>query len=93
MARLCDLLKGTSTAGGTAQVCLQAVAASARILGFRFTPFVAEVLPLVMERCRAASAASEEDDMRSAAAEEKDAALMTASAIVTFCSDVWPLGP
>jgi hypothetical protein len=76
----------SSQSSEAAQTCMQAVAACAKALGFRFGPYVATVLPLVMERCRAASEQAES----SSGAEEKEAALHTITAVVQYCSEVRP---
>ena len=74
----------SSQSSEAAQTCMQAVAACAKALGFRFGPYVAAVLPLVMERCRAASQQAD----GSTGAEEKEAALHTITAVVQYCAEV-----
>jgi hypothetical protein len=74
----------SSQSSEAAQTCMQAVAACAKALGFRFGPYVATVLPLVMERCRAAS----EQADSSSGAEEKEAALHAITAVVQYCAEV-----
>lgn len=74
----------SSQSSEAAQTCMQAVAACAKALGFRFGPYVATVLPLVMDRCRAASQQSDS----SSGAEEKEAALHAITAVVQYCAEV-----
>ena len=74
----------SSQSSEAAQTCMQAVAACAKALGFRFGPYVAAVLPLVMERCRAASQQAD----GSTGAEEKEAALHAITAVVHYCAEV-----
>lgn len=74
----------TSQSSEAAQTCMQAVAACAKALGFRFGPYVSTVVPLVMERC---TAASQQADSTSGA-EEKEAALHAVTAVVQYCAEV-----
>lgn len=75
-----------ATTGVAAQTCMQTVAACAKALGFRFGPYIGTMLPMVMERCKAASATVDADN--SLGVEEKEAALHAIGALVQFCSEV-----
>lgn len=72
--------------GAAAQTCMQTVAACAKALGFRFGPYIGTVLPMVTERCTAASATMDADS--GLGVEEKEAALHAITALVQFCSEV-----
>lgn len=85
MTELVGHVKAAAT-GAAAQTCMQAVAACAKALGFRFGPYIGTVLPMVTERCRAASATVDADS--GLGVEEKEAALHATTALVQFCSDV-----